>query len=67
MYCSEQDDSLYVWMQRFDSEAQREALYEAVYESDYWKNEISPRVDQRLDQESITVLHTAPTPKSTTQ
>ena len=67
MYCSEQDDSLYAWMQRFDSEAQREVFYEAVYESDDWQNEISPRVDQRLDQESITVLHTAPTPKSTTQ
>jgi len=36
MYCSEQDDSLYVWMQRFDSGAQREVFYEAVYESDDW-------------------------------
>jgi len=36
MYCSEQDDSLYVWMKRFDSEAQREVFYEAVYESDDW-------------------------------
>ena len=55
MYRGEQDDSLYVWMRRFDSEAQREELYEAVYESDYWKNEISPRVDQLLDRESIKV------------
>jgi|TARA_B100001105_G_scaffold136233_1_gene109120 hypothetical protein len=31
-----QDDNLYVWMQRYDSEAQREVLYEAVYEGDYW-------------------------------
>jgi len=36
MYRGEQDDSLYVWMQRFDSEAQREVFYEAVYESDDW-------------------------------
>ena len=36
MYRSEQDDSLYVWMQRFDSGAQREVFYEAVYESDDW-------------------------------
>jgi len=35
-YCSEQDDSLYVWMQWFDSEAQREVFYEAVYESGVW-------------------------------
>jgi hypothetical protein len=67
MYRGEQDDSLYVWMRRFDSEAQREALYEAVYESDYWKNEISPRVDQLLDRESIKVLRIVPTPKSTAQ
>ena len=63
MYRGEQDDSLYVWMRRFDSEAQREA----VYESDYWKNEISPRVDQLLDRESIKVLRIVPTPKSTAQ
>ena len=67
MYRGEQDDSLYVWMRRFDSEAQREALYEAVYESDYWKNEISSRVDQLLDRESIKVLRIVPTPKSTAQ
>ena len=67
MYRGEQDDSLYVWMRRFDSEAQQEALYEAVYESDYWKNEISPRVDQLLDRESTKVLRIVPTPKSTAQ
>ena len=67
MYRGEQDDSLYVWMRGFDSEAQQEALYEAVYESDYWKNEISPRVDQLLDRESIKVLRIVPTPKSTAQ
>ena len=32
-YRGEEDDSVYVWMRRFDSEAQREALYAAVYES----------------------------------
>ena len=67
MYRSEQDDSLYVGMQRFDSEAQREVFYEAVYESDDWWNEISPRVDHLLDRESIKVVHTAPAPKSTTK
>jgi len=36
MYYSEQDDSLYVWMPLFDSEAQREVFYEVVYASDDW-------------------------------
>ena len=30
----EEDDSVYVWTRRFDSEAQREQLYKEVYESD---------------------------------
>ena len=30
----ETDDSAYVWLRRFESEAEREALYKAVYESD---------------------------------
>ena len=32
----EEDDSVYVWTRRFDSEAQREQLYKDVYESDEW-------------------------------
>src|ERR1041384_4073055 len=34
----ETDESVYVWMRRFESEAQREALYKAVYDTDFWKN-----------------------------
>src|SRR5947209_3216053 len=40
----EADESVYVWLRRFESEAQREALYKAVYESDHWKKEIAPRI-----------------------
>jgi hypothetical protein len=40
----ETDDSVYVWLRRFESEAEREALYKAVYESDHWKTNIAPRV-----------------------
>ena len=32
-YRGEEDDSVYFWTRRFESEAQREALYAAVYES----------------------------------
>ena len=36
-FCGETDESVYVWLRRFESEAECEALYKAVYESDYWK------------------------------
>jgi hypothetical protein len=61
----EQDDTVYVWLRRFESEAQREALYKAVYESDFWKNEISPRVPEHINRDGIVVTRIAPTPRST--
>ena len=39
-FVGEQEEDLYVWIRRFENEAQREALYQRVYESDYWKNEV---------------------------
>jgi hypothetical protein len=63
-FVGEQEEDLYVWIRRFESEAQREALYQRVYESDYWKNEISPRVGDILDRERIVVTRLTPTPKS---
>ena len=61
--CPEEDD-LYVWIRRFDSEEQRKALYEAVYESAEWKDEISPLVGDLLDRERIKVTRISPTSKS---
>ena len=63
----ESDDSVYVWMRRFDSEATREALYKAVYESDHWKKEIAPRIPDLLDREKIVVTRIVPTGKSPVQ
>jgi hypothetical protein len=63
-FVGEQEEDLYVWIRRFENEAQREALYQRVYESDYWKNEISPRVGDMLDRERIVVTRLTPTPKS---
>ena len=34
----EEDESVYVWIRRFENEEQRVKLYADVYESDYWKN-----------------------------
>ncbi len=63
----ETDDSVYVWLRRFESEAQREALYKAVYDTDHWKNVIAPRVGACLDRSAIVVTRIVPTGKSTVQ
>ena len=58
---------MYVWLRRFESEAQREAMYQAVYESDYWKTQIAPRVPEYLDRPHNVVTRIVPTNKSTVQ
>lgn len=63
-FVGEEEDDLYVWIRRFDSEDERKRLYEAVYESDYWKNEIAPKVPQMLDRDKIKVTRIQATPKS---
>lgn len=63
----ETDDSVYVWLRRFEGEAERERLYEAVYESDYWKNEIAPRLPDMLDRDASAITRIVPTPRSTVQ
>ncbi len=66
-FVGEEEDDLYVWIRRFDSEEERAQLYEAVYESDYWKNELSPRVPQMLDRSRTVVTRLNPTGKSVTR
>lgn len=63
-FVGEQEDDLYVWIRRFDSEEQREALYAAVYQSDHWKNVLAPKVGEMLDREKIVVTRLVPTPRS---
>ena len=61
----ETDQSVYVWLRRFESEAEREALYKAVYETDHWKTKIAPRVPEYLDRSKMVITRIVPTPKST--
>lgn len=63
-FVGQEEDDLYVWIRRFESEEQRAALYQAVYETDYWKNEIAPKVGQMLDRSRTVVTRIEPTPKS---
>jgi hypothetical protein len=60
-FTGEEEDDLYVWIRRFESEEQRVALYAAVYESDTWVNDIGPRVPELLDRQSIKVTRLNPT------
>ncbi len=60
---SEREDG-YVWMRRFEDEAQSEVLYAAVYQHDRWKNEIGPAVGELLLPEKTVVSRVTPTPAS---
>lgn len=63
-FVGEQEDDLYVWIRRFDSEEQREALYKAVYQCDTWTDEISPKVGELMLREKIVVHRLSPTSRS---
>ena len=63
----ESDDSLFFWVRRFESEAERERLYEAVYGSEFWKNEIAPQIPDFLDRERNVVTRVVPTARSSIQ
>jgi hypothetical protein len=63
----ETDDSVYFWIRRFASEAEKERLYKAVYESDNWKTVISPKVGDLIDRSAIQVQRVVPTRMSGAQ
>jgi hypothetical protein len=66
-FVGEEDESVYVWIRRFENEAERKRLYDAVYQSDYWKNEIAPKVPTLIDREQIKVTRIVATPRSVIQ
>jgi hypothetical protein len=66
-FVGEEDRGVYVWIRRFESEAERKRLYDLVYQSEYWKNEISPRVGRLIDREQIKVTRLVATPHSVLQ
>jgi hypothetical protein len=63
-FTDEEDQDGYIWIRRFDDEAQREALYAAVYQSDRWRDEINPTVQDLLIPEKSVVTRAIPTPRS---
>jgi hypothetical protein len=63
-FVGEQDENLYVWIRRFESESERERQYEAVYQSEEWLNNISPKIPEMLDRDKIVVTRIEPTAAS---
>ena len=66
-FVGEEEDDLYVWIRRFESEDERVRLYEDVYESDTWKNEIAPKIPDMLNRDKIVVTRLEPTNVSVLQ
>ena len=66
-YRGETDDSLYFWIRRFESEAQREQLYKDVYESDFWKTKIAPKAPDYVVRGANIINRVVPTPRSPVQ
>lgn len=66
-FVGQEEDDLYIWVRRFESEEQREALYEAVYQSDTWQNDIAPRIPAMMNRDEIVVRRIEATPHSVVQ
>jgi hypothetical protein len=63
-FAGETDESVFFWIRRFESEAEREKLYAAVYQDDHWKNVVSPQVGELINRETIKVQRIVPTSRS---
>lgn len=66
-FVGQEEDDLYVWIRRFESEEERQRLYAAVYESDHWKNVIAPKIPAMLDREKMVIKRLEATSRSVMQ
>jgi hypothetical protein len=66
-YRGETDDSIYFWIRRFESEAQREQQYKDVYESEYWKTKIAPKTPDYVVRGANIINRVVPTQRSPVQ
>lgn len=66
-FTGESDDSVYFWIRRFETEAERERLYKAVYGSEFWTTQIGPRIPEFLDREQSVITRVVPTSRSPMQ
>ena len=59
-----EEPDLYVWIRRFENEAEVERIYNEVYESEYWTKVLRPEIDEMLDRGKMKVTRLEATPKS---
>jgi len=67
LFRGETDGSVWFWIRRFESEAQREQQYKDVYESEYWKTQIAPKTPEYLVRGENIISRVVPTPRSPLQ
>jgi hypothetical protein len=63
-FTAPEDPTLFVWIRRFATAAQKKRLYDKVYGSEQWKSVISPKIGKLLDRSTIKVTELAPTAAS---
>ena len=63
-FTGESDDSVYFWIRRFETGAERERLYKAVYESEFWTTQTRLRIPEFLDREQFGIRRVVPTSRS---
>ena len=63
-FVGQEEDDLYIWVRRFDSEPERERLYAAVYESETWEKEIGPKIPEMIDRDRSVIRRIEATPGS---
>jgi hypothetical protein len=63
-FVDEEDPDGYVWIRRFDNEAQRVALYAATHDDPRWTDDIFPTVAGLLIIDRTVVTRAVPTPAS---
>ena len=63
-FVAEEEEDLYIWIRRFESEEERVQLYRDVYEDPHWTQKLSPRVGEIIDREKIVVTRMLPTGRS---
>jgi hypothetical protein len=61
-FVGQEEDDLYVWMRRFESDEERDRQYAAVYQTDHWKEKIAPRIPELMDRTRMVVRRIEATP-----
>ena len=66
-FVGQEEEDFYLWVPRFESDAEYERLNKQAYQSDHWKNDIAPRIPDMLDREGTKITRIEATPKSVMQ